>query len=225
MNNGNSNDLEWPSKSFTCCKPFQMEFLVHLCSSWQYFNWHSASQASCFITHFRVFSCIFFCNFLYFSLRYGFKCKCNHISSPRYVLCAHWDDKPVQSFTHYLRQGAWRRLCFRRCLSVCLSVSNFAQKLPNGFAWNIQGRLANEQLIKFWWRYGSGSGYGPDPNTGPDPDPWSDTGKTCLGRGMHCPSASSWLCNSRHPVQWANIMKKYSGFFFHSQSHSLTTNP
>jgi len=27
-----------------------------------------------------------------------------------------------------------RRLCFRRCLSVCLTVSNFAQKLPNGFA-------------------------------------------------------------------------------------------
>ena len=27
-----------------------------------------------------------------------------------------------------------RRLCFRRCLSVCLSVSSFAQKLPNGFA-------------------------------------------------------------------------------------------
>ena len=49
------------------------------------------------------------------------------------------------------------RLCFRRCLfvclsvcrSVCLSVSNFAQKLPNGFAWNCQGRLANEQWLNF----------------------------------------------------------------------------
>jgi len=30
------------------------------------------------------------------------------------------------------------------CLSVCLFVSNFAQKLPNGFAWNFQGRLASE---------------------------------------------------------------------------------
>jgi len=28
------------------------------------------------------------------------------------------------------------------CLSVCLSVINFAQKLPNGFAWNFQGMLA-----------------------------------------------------------------------------------
>jgi len=27
-----------------------------------------------------------------------------------------------------------RRICNRRCLSVCFSVSNFAQKLPNGFA-------------------------------------------------------------------------------------------
>jgi len=39
-----------------------------------------------------------------------------------------------------------RRLCFRCCLSVvCLSVSNFAQKLPNGFAWNFQGRPAPGQ--------------------------------------------------------------------------------
>jgi len=33
-------------------------------------------------------------------------------------------------------------VCFRRCLSVCLSVSNFAQKLPSRFAWNFQERLA-----------------------------------------------------------------------------------
>jgi len=31
---------------------------------------------------------------------------------------------------------------FCRCLSVCLFVSNFTQKLPNGFAWNFQRRLA-----------------------------------------------------------------------------------
>ena len=30
-------------------------------------------------------------------------------------------------------------------LFVCLSVSNFTQKLPNGFAWNCQGRLAMGQ--------------------------------------------------------------------------------
>jgi len=28
-----------------------------------------------------------------------------------------------------------------------------------------------------------------DPNTGPDPD--RDSGKTCLGGGMHCPNVSS----------------------------------
>jgi len=37
-------------------------------------------------------------------------------------------------------------LCFRRCLLVCLSVSNFAQNLPNGFARNFQqGRLTMGQ--------------------------------------------------------------------------------
>ena len=36
-----------------------------------------------------------------------------------------------------------RRLCNRRCLSVCLFVSNFVQK--NGFVWNFQGRLAMGQ--------------------------------------------------------------------------------
>jgi len=39
----------------------------------------------------------------------------------------------------YLRQGG--------CVSVvvCLSVSNLAQKLPNGYARNFQGRLAMGQ--------------------------------------------------------------------------------
>jgi len=43
----------------------------------------------------------------------------------------------------YLRQGGY--VIVAVCLSVCLSVSNFAQKLPNGFAWNFQGRLAMGQ--------------------------------------------------------------------------------
>jgi len=30
----------------------------------------------------------------------------------------------------------------RICNCHCLSISNFVQKLPNGFAWNFQGRLA-----------------------------------------------------------------------------------
>ena len=52
-----------------------------------------------------------------------------------------------------------RRICNRRCLSVCLSASNIAQKLLNemhetfrkGWQW------ANEQTIKFWWRSDSRS--------------------------------------------------------------------
>jgi len=44
----------------------------------------------------------------------------------------------------------WRAQCERRhryvvCLSVYLLVSNFAQRLPKGFARNFQGRLAMGQ--------------------------------------------------------------------------------
>jgi len=38
--------------------------------------------------------------------------------------------------------------------------------------------------------------FGGDPDHGSgyaDPDPYRDTGKTCLGRGMHFPSASSYI--------------------------------
>jgi len=47
-------------------------------------------------------------------------------------------------------------------LFVCLFVSNFGQKLPNGFAWNFQEgwQWASEQNIKFLWRSASPSGYG-----------------------------------------------------------------
>jgi len=74
------------------------------------------------------------------------------------------------------------------CLFVCLFVSNFAQKLPNRFAWNFQGRLAvgqwtNDKILVAIWI------------TDADADPYRDTGKTCLGRGMHCPSASSYYCD------------------------------
>jgi len=57
---------------------------------------------------------------------------------------------------NYRRQGGYVFVVV--CLSVCLFVSNFAQKLRNGFAWNFQWRLerASEQMIKFWWRSGSG---------------------------------------------------------------------
>jgi len=33
----------------------------------------------------------------------------------------------------------------------------------------------------------------------PDRDPYRDTGKTCLGGGMHCPSASSYYCARWRP--------------------------
>jgi len=35
-----------------------------------------------------------------------------------------------------------------------------------------------------------------DPDTDLDPDPYGNTDKTCLGGGMHCPSASSSCCFS-----------------------------
>jgi len=43
-------------------------------------------------------------------------------------------------YFYYLCQGGYVFVVV--CLSVCLSVSNFEQKLLNGFAWNFQGRLA-----------------------------------------------------------------------------------
>ena len=60
---------------------------------------------------------------------------------------------------YYLRQGGYVIVVVY--LSVCLSVSNFVQKLPNRFAWNFQEgwQWANEQMFKFWWRSGSLSGY------------------------------------------------------------------
>jgi len=46
-------------------------------------------------------------------------------------------------FGYYLHQGGYEIVVV--CLSVCLSVSNFSQKLLNGFAWNFQGRSAMGQ--------------------------------------------------------------------------------
>ena len=43
-NGGNSDDLEWPSRSFTFCKPLQLWFFVQLRNSWQDVNWHTASR-------------------------------------------------------------------------------------------------------------------------------------------------------------------------------------
>jgi len=46
-----------------------------------------------------------------------------------------------------------RRICNRHCMSVCLSVCNFAQKLQNRFAWNFQGALAMGQVNR-WLNFG-----------------------------------------------------------------------
>jgi len=104
---------------------------------------------------------------------------------------------------YYLREG---RYVF---IVVCLSVSNFAQKLPNTFAWNFQEgwQWANEQMVKFWWRIGSPSGFVTVGRYGK----WYQStalhntavlGRHChsnyniitspaLSGGMHCPSESA----------------------------------
>ena len=46
------------------------------------------------------------------------------------------------------------------------------------FSGKVNWQWANEQILAIWV-------------TDPDPDPYRDTGKTCLGGGMHCPRASS----------------------------------
>jgi len=52
------------------------------------------------------------------------------------------------SEVYYLCQGGYIMVIVH--LFVSLSVSNFAQKLPNGFAWNFQGRLAMGQWTNDW---------------------------------------------------------------------------
>jgi len=44
---GNADDLEWSSRSFTHCKPFQMQFFVQLCSSCQGFSWERVAWSLC----------------------------------------------------------------------------------------------------------------------------------------------------------------------------------
>jgi len=45
-----------------------------------------------------------------------------------------------------------RRVCFRRCLFVCL-LAALRKKLPNGFAWNVSSKVSNESLNK-WLNFG-----------------------------------------------------------------------
>jgi len=87
------------------------------------------------------------------------------------------------SLAFYICQGGYE-------IVVCLFVSllatlckNFQTDFHEIFMEGLQ--WANEQMIKF--------GGDPDHGSGPDMDPglYRDTGKTCLGRGMHSPSVSS----------------------------------
>jgi len=79
-------------------------------------------------------------------------------------------------------------------LFVCLSVfllatlckdfrTDLHEVFTKGWQW------ANEQMFKFCWRSGSEM----VAIRIRDPDPYRDTGKTCLDRGTHCPSASSFV--------------------------------
>ena len=52
--------------------------------------------------------------------------------------------------SYYLRQVGYVFIV------VCLSVSNFAQKLPSQETFREGWQWADEQMIKFWWRSGSG---------------------------------------------------------------------
>jgi len=89
------------------------------------------------------------------------------------------------------------------CLSVCLLASlrkNFKTDLHKIFKEGWQ--WVNEQTIKFWWPSGSRIRVRIRiririTDADKDPDPYRDTGKICLGGGMHYPSASSLLLTSR----------------------------
>jgi len=71
-----------------------------------------------------------------------------------------------------------RRLCFCRCLFVCLSISKFAQKrICMKFSKKVGSGPANKRL-----------NFSGDPD--PDPDPYRYTGKACLGGGLLCLYAS-----------------------------------
>jgi len=69
---------------------------------------------------------------------------------------------------------------------VGLFVSNFVQKLLNGFARNFQAKLATCQCTNDEILVAIRTG-------DPDTDAYRVNGKTCLGGDMHFPSAYSGL--------------------------------
>jgi len=105
----------------------------------------------------------------------------------------------------YLCQGGYVFVIV--CLSVCLFVSNFAKKTAKRICMKFSRKVGNGPLNS-WLNFGG------DPGHCLDSDivfricnGWEirkvvnghsfSTNKTCLGRGLHCPSASSyWICLS-----------------------------
>jgi len=120
---------------------------------------------------------------------------------------------------------------FLRCLFV-LSISNFAQKVLNRFAWNFQGRLAmghwmNDYIlvviqITVWIRYRDcfpGSSLLGDMESGINRLLWATLQCTLctsrhrhsnydiitspdIGGDMHCPRASSYMLYYCNMVRW-----------------------
>ena len=82
--------------------------------------------------------------------------------------------------THFLHPP--RRIVI---VVVCLSVSNFVQKLPKRICIKFSAKVGNGPANK-WLNFGGDliHGFG---SSG-----YRDTGETCLGGGMHCHSASSF---------------------------------
>jgi len=76
----------------------------------------------------------------------GYQHSRNQFDALRCFTTVHPRIRQFETFPDYLRQGGYVIVVL--CLFVCL-ISNFAQKLPNGFARNFQEcwQLSNEQNI------------------------------------------------------------------------------
>jgi len=76
------------------------------------------------------------------------------------------------------------------CLSVCL-LASLCKKFQMDLHEIFSGTVGNRPVIK-WLNFGGDSDHGS--GSGYESDPGHYTCKTCLGRGMHCSSASSFIC-------------------------------
>jgi len=98
-----------------------------------------------------------------------------------------------------------RRCLFFVCLSVCLYVCyQLCAKTSERICMIFSEKVGNGPVNK-WLNFGSDPFTDSDPDPGTDPDPDRDTGKTCLGGGMHWPCASImysiWSSNhDRHEI-------------------------